>query len=568
MLSWLRNRLRAWLGDPTPAAAPIEKKREPIDWVKLLAALGVPDAPVARKWPIVAPTLPPGVIPTKERIAADAAASNNTAGAYMALDSQDMASVFAYANTAYAGLGFPGYSYLSELQLRSEYRAPCETIADECVREWIELITDAKPDEDDGEDDEDELGDGANDLALAKPPESEGDTDTVDGGDEDKIKQLTKALDRFNVKAHFRKLVELDGAMGRAQLFIDMDPGSDDEDVVAQLPLVIAKGSVQKGSLRGFKVIEPIWTTPYSYNSSDPRKPDFYRPVAWYVLGRKTHASRLLTFIGREVPDILKPAFNFGGISLAQLMQPYVDRWLKTVDGINRLINNFSMVTLSTDMGDMLTGGMGAQMDARARLFGKIRSNFALTILNKDTEELGAVNIPLSGLSDLQAQAQEHMAAPSHIPLVKMTGATPAGLNASSEGEIQVWYDFVMSWNGKLLGNHLKTVIDLIQLNEFGEIDDALSHRFIPLSAPTVKELAEIRKADADSGVALITANVISPEEERERLMSDPNSGYDNLTGDPPERPDPTGGLDENGDPVVPAPGGPPGKGGGFFGGK
>lgn len=561
MIKWLRNKLRAWLDIALPPPR-VEAKREPIDWVKLLNTISGPDAPKAREFPIGPPKLPPGVVPNAAQLALDAAAPSNTAGAYMALDSTDMGQLYQFAREAYCGLGFPGYSYLSELQLRSEYRAPCETIADECVREWIELITDAKPDEDDGDDDADELGSAQDELP--KPPEAEGSTETVEGGDEDKIKQLSKALDRFNVKSLMRKLVELDGSMGRSQLFIDMDPGTDDEELVKQLPLVIAKGSVQKGTLRGFKVIEPIWTTPYSYNSNDPTKPDFYKPVAWYVLGRKVHASRLLTFVGREVPDILKPSYNFGGISLAQLMQPYVDRWLQTVAGVNRLINNFSMVTLSTDMGDMLTGGMGAQMDARAKLFVKIRNNQGLTVLNKDTEELNAVNVPLSGLAELQAQAQEHMAAPSHIPLVKMTGITPSGLNASSEGEIAVWYDFIMSWNGKLLGAHLKTVIDLVQLNEFGDIDDAITHRFIPLSAPTVKELAEIRKADADSGTALVAANIISPEEERERLMTDPNSGYDNLTGDPPEPPEMPDVVDEDGNP---SPGGPPKGKGGFFGG-
>lgn len=533
-MKWLRNKLRAWLAEP--AAAP--QKREPIDWKRLLEL--TPDVK-PREWPIKPPLIFPGVVPDEAQRTQDALGMDGT---YMALDDANTAPVFQFANQAFCGLGFPGYSYLSELQQRSEYRAPVETIADECVREWIELITDSKPDEDDGDDDSDELGAAADAL-----PESGANTETTEGGDEDKIKQLTKAIDRFNVRAHFRRLIELDGAMGRAQLYIDMDPGNEPENLVKQLPLVVAKGSVQKGMLRGFKVIEPIWTTPYSYNSNDPTKSDFYKPIAWYVLGHKVHASRLLTFVGREVPDLLKPAYNFGGISLAQLMQPYVDRWLKTADGVNRLINNFSMVTLMTDMGDALAGGMGTQMDARAKLFVKIRNNQGLTVLNKDTEELTAVNIPLAGLSDLQAQSQEHMAAPSHIPMVKLTGVTPAGLNANSDGEIEVWENFVIAWVNKLCGQHLKTVIDLIQLNEFGDIDDAITHRFIPLSSPTVKELAEIRKADADSGVALIAAGVVSPEEERERLMSDPNSGYDNLTGKPPEPPIPPGMEDGSGSP-------------------
>ena len=43
------------------------------------------------------------------------------------------------------------------------------------------------------------------------------------------------------------------------------------------------------------------------------------------------------------------------------------------------------------------------------------------------------------------------------------------------------------------------------------------------------KAAAEVRKTAADAGVAYIGAGVISPEEERERLAADPESGYVNL---------------------------------------
>jgi hypothetical protein len=50
---------------------------------------------------------------------------------------------------------------------------------------------------------------------------------------------------------------------------------------------------------------------------------------------------------------------------------------------------------------------------------------------------------PRWALSMLQAQAQEQMAAVSSIPLVKLLGIAPTGLNASSDGEIRVFYDYI-----------------------------------------------------------------------------------------------------------------------------
>jgi hypothetical protein len=175
----------------------------------------------------------------------------------------------------------------------------------------------------------------------------------------------------------------------------------------------------------------------------------------------------------------------------------------------------------------------------RIKLFVASRDNQGVMALDKGTEELQQIAVPLSGLDALQAQAQEHMAAPSHIPLVKLLGITPTGLNASSEGEIKVFYDWIRSQQQAFFSKHLQTVLEIVQLDLFGKIDDAITFEYVPLSSPTVKELADIRKADSDGGVALINAGVISSDEERERLQADPNSGYTNLSGPAPEPPAP-----------------------------
>jgi hypothetical protein len=144
------------------------------------------------------------------------------------------------------------------------------------------------------------------------------------------------------------------------------------------------------------------------------------------------------------------------------------------------------------------------------------------------------------------------MAAPSHIPLVKLTGITPSGLNASSEGEIQVWYDWIRSYQISFYSKHLKHVLDVLQLHLFGSIDEAIGFEWRPLASPTVKEMAEIRKANAETDATYIDKGVVAPEEVRERVSSDPESGYNNLTGPAPTPPDLVGAehgakLDEEG---------------------
>lgn len=482
-----------------PKPAPVAAKPRALkisDMALMHAAASKAGKPEPVYRDIVRPVLPAGVVPSWAK----------TDKQFMALDAA-CNSVYEYASQNYCGMGFPGYAYLSELPQRSEYRSPSETTATEMTRKWIKLVSK-----------------GAGDQS-------------------DKIEILEAELKRHKVRDLFRVAAEQDGFFGRAQVFVNIKDVTDDGK---KLPLVISPATIKKGSLIGFKNIEAIWTTPYAYNSTDPTANDFFKPTTWFVLSKQIHASRLLTFISREVPDMLKPAYNFGGISMSQLMEPYVNAWLRTRDSVSDLLHSFSISGLMTDMGATLAGGVDDNLFKRAQLFNQMRDNRGLMVMDKDTEEFFQFNTPLGGLDHLQAQSQEHMAAPSHTPLVKLLGITPSGLNASSEGEIAVYYDYIAAQQENLFTDNLNKVLNIIQLDKFGEIDDAIGFEFQPLKELDGEALSRMTKSASDAAVAYITAGVISPEEERTRLASDPDSGYTSLDpadvpappADPDARPD------------------------------
>lgn len=426
------------------------------------------------------PKLPPGVVPK---------------GSKVALDSSMPMMGWLNSQSGFCGLGFPGYTYLAELSQRSEYRAPAETIANEMTRVWIKL----------------------------------------EGADDEKLKELEAAMVQFKVRESFRAMALYDGFFGRGNLFIGIK--GQETDQRRQLPLLYDPTTIPKGSLKNIKPIEPLWTTPFMYNAIDPTADDFYTPEAWYVMGKKTHASRLLTFIGHPLPDMLKPAYNFGGMSMSQLIEPYVKRWLKTVDSVNRLVSNFSISGVKTNMMASLEGDGGDDLAKRAQLFALMRDNRGLMMLDKDSEDFFQVNTPLNALPDLQAQAQEHMAAPTHIPLVKLTGITPSGLNASSEGELKVFYDFIAAEQQNLFDDNLKTVIKVLQCHLWGAIDENITYRWRKLDVASEKDEAEMRYKDAQAAAVYLNpqAPVISPDEQRIRLRNSAHSGYGFLTGDAPE---------------------------------
>ena len=154
-------------------------------------------------------------------------------------------------------------------------------------------------------------------------------------------------------------------------------------------------------------------------------------------------------------------------------------------------------------------------------------------LLDKESEEFFQFNTPLSGIDALQAQAQEQMASVSNIPLVKLLGISPAGLNASSEGEIRVFYDFIHAEQEKNYRDPLKTILEIIQLDLYEEIDPEITIEFEPLYQLDEVQRSAVRKQDADADAVLITAGVISPDDARERLIADKNNGYVALEANP-----------------------------------
>jgi hypothetical protein len=252
----------------------------------------------------------------------------------------------------------------------------------------------------------------------------------------------------------------------------------------------------------------------------------------------------MLTFVGREVPDMLKPAYAFGGLSMTQMSKPYVDNWLRTRQSVSDMVHSFSCMVLATNGDSLLAGGDGSDVFARVDMFNNTRDNRGCMVIDKDSEELTNVAVPISGLDRLQAQAQEQLSSVSGIPLVILLGVTPSGLNASSDGEVRSFYAAVKAYQEKTFRPNLARLLDIVQLSLFGAIDQSIKFEFEDLWEMSDKDKADIRKSDAEADVGYINAGVIDPEEARERLRDDETSLYHgvDLTAPAPEPPEHDGG--------------------------
>lgn len=425
---------------------------------------------------------------------------------YDALPAMDADFANVYASMVTEGLGFLGYPYLSELSQRAEYRKMAQIIADHCVRKWIKF-----------------------------------------SGDEDKITEIEREFARLDVKEVIRSAIELEGYLGRIQIFADFGDYHDMAEL--RTPLKVEPEKINtKRPLKNLKVIQPFWSYPGFYEAQNPLSPHFYKPREWFVTGYTVHDSRLATIVSNEMPDMLKPAYSFGGVSLAQMAKPYVDNWLRNRQAGSDIANAYTTWVLKTNLEQsMMDDQTGRTLINRLQFFTQVATNQRVMAVDKEMEDFANVSVPITGVSDIVAQSQEHMSSVSSIPLVLLTGITPAGLNASSDGEIRVFYDTILAKCEKDIRRPLEWITNMVQLSLFNEIDPDIKFEFVSLWEMSDKDKADIRKSNADAAAVYIANGVISPEEDRERLQNEDGGMYaGTLDGEAPELPeDNMSGIDE-----------------------
>lgn len=388
-----------------------------------------------------------------------------------------------------ADASFMGYGALANLSQNGLIRAGVEMRGDEMTRKWGELSRKGNDDTDDDE----------------------------------KLDKLTQEMEKWKVRELFRSASCLCGYMGGCLLFIDTG-----EDNLAN-PLILDSMTFAPDTFKGFRLIEPYLVTPGGYNSTNPIREDYFKPSVWYVQGIPVHSSRLIYFAENKLTSLLKPAYNFFGLPLAQKVIDAVAHYTENREAAGRLLQKYAVTILKTNMEEVLSGGFDQALKNRIQYFVQNRSNDGCAAIDKDMEDLVIQTTSLAGVTDIVRQSMEYVAAMFCEPVTKMWGLSPNGFS-SGDVELQNHYDNIKAQQEKMFGEPIRRVIRVLQQNLYGEIDDSIIFNFLPLAENDERAIAETNKIQADTDSVLITAGVISEDEARERLIADANSGYNTLT--------------------------------------
>lgn len=403
-----------------------------------------------------------------------------------------------YAGTEYSG--FRGYPALAAMSQQVEYANMHSVFADEMTRNWIEVKS------------------------------------RKDGDHDPAIDEMERALEKYDVKRLMHEAVRQDSMFGVAHIYIDTGARGDE----LAKPLFLDPRKITKGSLKGLRVVDPTWVYPAMYNTRWPLQEGFYKPQAWFVMGDTVHESRFMDIVSRPVPDILKPSYNFGGLSLTQLMEDYVTDWRDAKKNVIKLLRTLRMRGLKTDMDARLQSP--GEFDKRIKLFTQYQDNFGIWAYDKE-EELTHQQTSLSELSNLLSNYQDQLCMPARITNLKLLGNAPAGLNASGDSELATWHETVSGYQDGDMRRPLENIFKIIQLSEFGEINDDIYFEFRPLDEISEKERADIAKVRVETVAVAADSQLVSSEEAREALKGIENAGFETLDGDyEPEEEDAEGG--------------------------
>lgn len=386
---------------------------------------------------------------------------------------------------------FPGYGFLTGLAQNSLIRAGVEMRSEEMTRKWGELIRKGKS--------------------------QSADQDEV-------IQRLNEDMNHFQVKKLMREAASTSGYYGGCLGFFDF--GESRADLVN--PLMFSDKTFPVGSLKAIRKIDPYLITPGWYNSVNPLGRDYFKPDVWYIQGVPVHESRLFYIAENELPALLKPAYNFFGLSLSQKVLDAVSHLTSCRESANRLLEKYSLTMFKTDMSQVLTGGFDNELQKRIAYFVQNRSNDGVAVVDKESEDIVVMTTSLAGVTDVVRQAMEYVAAMFNEPVTKMWGLSPAGFN-TGDSDMQNHYDNIASLQETMLGDPMRKILNVLQFNAFGKIDPSIEFKFIPLDEEDINITVQNNKLNAERDAILCDAGVIGPEEARQRLIDDPNSGYNNL---------------------------------------
>ncbi|WP_158408554.1 DUF1073 domain-containing protein [Desulfosporosinus fructosivorans] len=235
---------------------------------------------------------------------------------------------------------------------------------------------------------------------------------------------------------------------------------------------------------------------------TDHRDPEMGMPKYYEVKdnssGRfisKVHHSRVLRFTGKKLPFYEEVTEIGWGASIMEHVYEELVKRDSTSWNIASLVFQANLLVDQVDGMDQMLAATDPEIQANfynvKSAQNQMRSNNGMMIIGKD-EKLTALNYTFAGLSDISETQMLDVSGSADIPMTRLFGRSPAGMNATGESDMQNYRDMVGQQQITKLKPHLNKLLPVMFMSEFGYIPDDLGTKFNPIDTPTEDKVAEI----------------------------------------------------------------------------
>lgn len=303
---------------------------------------------------------------------------------------------------------------------------------------------------------------------------------------------------------------------------------------------------------------------PSSELIEDISEPDYGFPKYYTVTDPagggsvKIHHSRVVRFTGNTLPFWEEIAEMQWG---ASVIESIFDE-LRKRDNVSWNIAQLTFmanirVLKMQDLGQLLAA---TDNESQAELLRTLEAqnmllnNMGMQVMDA-ADGLETHQYTFGGLADCYQQFIMDISGAAEIPVTRLFGRSPSGLNATGESDLQNYYDMIAEKQESYLRPILNKVLPPFIISTLGSLPDDFDFEFDPVAEPTDKERADLAKCGTDNVVAAYNAGLISQRTALKELkqQSERTGVWTNITDEDIERASDTVEL--------------PGEMGGMFGG-
>lgn len=328
----------------------------------------------------------------------------------------------------------------------------------------------------------------------------------------DKIGKVNTQLTRLGIWRSFLDAIRWGRLYGGAIATIVID-GQDEST-----PLDIS--TVSSGQFKGLLVYDRWSLQPslerivtYGINAG---LPEYYSVVSdvnsGTLSGVKWHHSRVIRFIGIQLPVWQAITEQMWGESILERMNDRLVAFDEATMGVANLINKAHLRTIGIPaLREILASG-GDREQGLLKMFEYMRifqNNEGITLLDSE-DQFQAHNYTFSGLNDVVLQFGQQIAGATGIPLVRLFGQSPAGLNSTGENDMRMYYDNILAQQESRLRDGVHLILSVLYRSLFaGDAPKDLDFEFVPLWQTSQKEKADIMAVVTNSITQAYDAGII-----------------------------------------------------------